>query len=73
MNLRQNLLHRVDSCEILETVRGSEEVDAKSFITWFKVAVSAADSADTERDRARRLGSVSGDTRKTLHRELKQF
>ena len=47
------------------------------FITWleawFTVAVSAADSAGTETDRSRRLGSVSGDTRKTLQRKLKKF
>ena len=41
------------------------------FESWFTVAVSAADSAATETDRSRRLGSVSGDTRKTLHRKLK--
>jgi len=40
---------------------------------WFTVAVSAADSAGTETDRSRRLGSVSGDTRKTLHRKFKKF
>jgi len=36
-------------------------------IAWFKVSVSAADSAGTETDRSRRLGSDSNDTRKTLH------
>jgi len=41
--------------------------------SWFTVAVSAADSAGTETDRSRRLGSVSGDTCKTLHRKLKKF
>ena len=41
--------------------------------SWFTTAVSAADSAGTETDRSRRLGSVSGDTRKTLHRKLKKF
>jgi len=40
---------------------------------WFTVAVSAADSAGTETDRSRRLGSVSDDTRKTLHRKLKKI
>ena len=42
-------------------------------LAWFKVAVSAADSAGTETDRSRRLRSVSGDTRKTLYRKLKKF
>jgi len=41
--------------------------------TWFTVAVLAADSAGTETDRSRRLGSVSDDPRKTLHRMLKKF
>ena len=39
--------------------------------TWFTVAVSAADSTGTETDQSQRLGSVSGDTRKMLHRKLK--
>jgi len=42
-------------------------------VPWFMVVVSAADSAGTETDRCRRLGSVSGDTRKMLHRKLKKF
>ena len=42
-------------------------------LPWFPVAVSAADSAGTETDRSRRLGLVSGDARKTLHRKLKKF
>jgi len=41
--------------------------------TWFKVAVLAADSAGTETDRSRYLGSVSGETRKMLHRKFKKF
>jgi len=41
--------------------------------SWFKVAVSAADSAGTETDRSRRLGSDSSNTRKMLHRKLKKF
>jgi len=41
------------------------------YASWFTVAVSAADSAGTETDRSQRLGSVSGDTRKMLHRSLK--
>ena len=40
---------------------------------WFKVSVSAADSAGTETDRSRRLGSDSDDTRKTLHRTPKKL
>ena len=36
-------------------------------------SVSAADSAGTETDRSRRLGSDSGDTQKTLHRALKKL
>jgi len=40
---------------------------------WFIVAVSAADLAGTETDRSQRLGSVSDDTHKTLHRKLKKF
>ena len=40
---------------------------------WFKVSVSAADSAGTETDRSRRLGSDSDDTRKTLHRMSKKL
>ena len=40
---------------------------------WFTVAVSAADSAGTETGRSRRLGLVSGDTRKALHRKLKKI
>jgi len=40
---------------------------------WFKVSVSAADSAGTETDRSRRFGSDSDDTRKTLHRTPKKL
>jgi len=40
---------------------------------WFKVSVSAADSAGTETDRSWRLGSDSDDTRKTLHRTPKKL
>ena len=40
---------------------------------WFKVAVSAADSEGTVPHRSRRRGTDSGDTSKTLHRELKKF
>jgi len=40
---------------------------------WFKISVSAADSAGTERDRSRRLGSDSDDTCKTLHRTAKKL
>jgi len=51
-----------------------QNVDSKGLDnTWFKVAVSAVNSAGTKTDRCWRLGSVSGDTRKTLHKELKEF
>ena len=40
---------------------------------WFKVSVSAADSAGTETDRSRRLGLDSDDTRKTLHKTPKNY
>ena len=40
---------------------------------WFKVAISAADSTGTETHRSRHLGSISSDTRKTLHKKLKFF
>ena len=40
---------------------------------WFKVAVSAADSAGIETDRSRQLGSDSDDTHKMLHRILKKL
>ena len=41
--------------------------------SWFKVAVSATDSTSTETHRSRRLGSISKDTRKMLHKNLKNF
>jgi len=40
---------------------------------WFKVAVSAVDSKGTVPHRSQRRGTDSGDTHKTLHRELKKF
>jgi len=40
---------------------------------WFKVSVSAVDSAGTETDRSRRLRSDSDDTRKTLHKTPKDY
>ena len=40
---------------------------------WFTVAVSAADWADIETDRFRRLGLVLGDTHNTPHKTLKKF
>jgi len=43
------------------------------YFPWFKVAVLAADSAGTEMNRSRRLASVLGDTRKTLHGKIKKF
>ena len=52
-------------------IEGDREtkIGGESSRSWFTVAVSAADSAGTETDRSRRLGSVSGDTRKTLQRQ----
>jgi len=41
--------------------------------SWFKVAVLADDSAGTETHLSQRFGSVSGDTRKTLHRKFNFF
>jgi len=40
--------------------------------SWFKVAVSAADSAGIVPHRYRRLGPNSDETRETLHRRLKK-
>jgi len=40
---------------------------------WFTVTVSAVDSVGTETDWSQRLGSISDDTRKTLHEKLKKF
>ena len=40
---------------------------------WFKDVISAANSASTEMDQSWRLRSVSGDTRKALHKKLKKF
>jgi len=54
-------------------VKISENIHILQLYPWFTVAVLAADSAGSETDRSRRLGSVSGDTRKTLHRKLKNF
>jgi len=42
-------------------------------LSWFKVSVSAADSAGNETDPSRRLGSDSDDTRKTLYRTPKKL
>ena len=47
------------------TIRGSS--------AWFKVLVLAAHLAGTVPHRSRRRGPDSGETRKTLYRELKRF
>jgi len=41
--------------------------------SWFKVAVSAADSAGTVPHRLLRYDPDSGETHEMLHREIKKF
>ena len=58
---------------MLKTSFESEMFSQVECTAWFKVSVSAANSAGTETNRSRRLRSDSDDTHKTLHRTPKKL